>query len=520
MRARRAKPKPAAPRERRGRRGAWPSEPTWEDRFADRLDPILVRDLVQTSQRPAFPLGVVIASIVILDVAFDIPGTARSTSDGAAHAGFVDLAVLAACLCWGAVPLLSFLSMREELDPSTREQLVLSGVTPSRIVRGKVGSAAILTLATISLALPVFAFAYVHRGTSLPSLALCLSLVLCGSITLTTIAVALACATRALQPRAVPIALAAGMFGGTAWLAIVHGPAAIDALESTIVGRDATRIATLVLALLFAAATSWQVGVATLAQPHDNRSTGFRIVGAGIAPALLITVLLTSPRSELADDLSRAALSAAIALVPFWVFATTEPIASSPRLLAHLPARGFLGILSAPFQPGAGRGLCWTALVATLLLALGAGVPWLVPSPTPSGADLRAVVVLAVAYMLVFAPLGTLLRAKLDRDLDPRARWLAPMLVPGIAVAAWVVPAIVNGIRGVRSVEWSLLHVLNPVTTSARIARDGLRTDVIVALAVIALPLWLLALPAIATSLRESSRGAVLPVPADDEAAA
>lgn len=503
-------------RRRRQGRDAWPTEETWDDRISDRVNPILVRDLTQNGNSPMVTIAVVLASIAIIRIGSSmLPQPGEPMAMSGRH-GFEDLAVLVARICWALVPFLTFISMRDELTGTTSESLLLSGLTPSRIVLGKILSALLLTAVIVALASPLFGMAFLLRGMSLPTLMLSFGFGVLSVIALSACAVAGACACRDLRPQALSVALAAAAFGALALVADPLVPLLISALDSAVVARAGLEISASALVLVFFAAATWLIGTTSLAHSYDNRSTGFRILGLALPVTALLLLWTISDPAALTALAPLVAVATLVATTPIWACAVTE---GRNRPLLRRPIESPLGrVLTAPLAPGRGNALLWVLLLGLTTAALGLGLPALGSGARPSataaatwlsivGPNASAVCVLSLSYLLLYAGLGATVRAVLDRRHDPRAWWLARATLPIVVLASWSMPLIINGVRGTRSVEWNLAHLINPITTTAQVAREGLRPDLLLWILGLSALLWLPCLATMSATLQAAWRG-------------
>jgi hypothetical protein len=280
------------------------------------------------------------------------------------------------------------------------------------------------------------------------------------------------------------------------------------------------------LAMLFVAAMAWCAGQKALAHGRGNHSTGFRVVGLLLPIAVMLLLAATAARSALPTLAAVAALAVAVVTAPLWIGAATEDEARHRGRRSR--RSGILAVLSAPLAPGRGNGLLFVLLLTAATAMLGFGLPALLPAAPGSAVAATsppwlawtwapAVCVLVPLYQLLYSGLAALIRSGLDRRGDPRAGWLSRLLVPLVAVASWTVPLVWNGIRGIRSAQWNLAHLLNPVATAAQAAREGVRGDLLLWLAALVALLWLYSLPTMAAALRAAWRGPAGAAVADDD---
>lgn len=491
---------------RRQRRHEWPTTPSADDHISDRANPVLVRDVVQLWRSPFVLVVVSLFSLSMVRVGASMLAADEAVQAVLSRRGFAGIVEFCIAWGWALVPFLTFLSTREEVTGAVAESLLLSGLTPTRILTGKLQSALLRSAGIGGLAAPLLALGYAGRGVTLPTLLLTFGFGILGVVVLTTLAVAGACVCRGLRPRALPIALAAAC-AALLGIAVCRAvPLLLRATETAAAAGAWWSFGGLALLLLFVAAAAWIAASSAMLQGNHSGSAALRAVALALPLALMLLLAVTAAAVDLPIVAPLAAIAVVVVTAPIWIGASTEDRrgSGSARLLRLPP------LLRLPLSPGRGPGLLFvlllaalTALCGLLLPALLGAAPGFASANPPFGLPPelpRQLCLLALAYQLLYAGLAALIRSGLDHWQVPQARRLARRAVPLIAVATWAVPLLWNGFRGIRSVQWNLAHLLNPVTTVAQVLREGLRADLLPWLGGLAALLWLCSLPALAAA--------------------
>lgn len=476
-------------------------------RLSDALNPILVREVQQAIKGRVFPLTILIALAISVVIASVVASDEVSSYSGrrAFDAGFATLAPLLLFV----VPMQAYNSMRTELKGGIVEQLLMSRLSPGRVLFGKLQAAMVQFLLYVSILSPLLATSYLLRGVDLLTIVVSLlfALVVCVAATAFAVSSAAQGVVPALQPIAnLGIAFGLGMatIGGIS--AIVSGGYA------EVVGMvlRSNQVGTVISAVLVVAALSttlsWLAARSYLLHAFENKSTGFRIflwslplVGYG----WMLLFLDSAYWSEAFVILTICMLFAALA---FGVFMVTEQRVFSPRVRNHVPKAAGLSLLAAPFLPGRDRGMmCFTAFVGMLLVV--AVVFWPTSSgpfsPAREGSRLGLMV---MAYGLVYLSIGRWLRGLLPDTVQ--ASQAGRVVLPVVLVVFCLLPVLVDGLTRARGVDdWHIGHIMNPFWTISHYMGsrwDGALPFVVGALIVAGV----LQLPVCLRGIREVSRAA------------
>lgn len=472
-------------------------EPSRVQRWSDRLNPILVREVRQAMSGRVFVLTVLLALAVSTVIAIVVASAPDAAERGGRMAFNAGLATLAPLLLF-IVPMQAYASMRLELRGGTVEQLFLSGLRPSRILLGKMLAAFVQFLLYLSVLAPLLATSYLLRGVDLPLIALSIgfSLVLCMSAT----AFAISSAAHAMAPALQTIGNIGAAFGlGVATMTLTGYCASGEcARDLAILMREPefpALASALVLLGLAATVLSALVAQTYLLHAFENRATGFRLFLLALTPVAALWQLLPARSTPITAFGILYLLMLGNGLLG--LFGATETRALSPRVRAHVPRHPLLALLMAPLLPGRDRGMLFHLL---MLAVLGGGVlvvrQMFIGSVWSRG--FGVVWTGSAAYVLFYLSVGKALRARLPESLVG-SNW-ARAIVPLLVVAACLLPLLVDVLLRGSVGQWHAAHALNPFWTIANAERsDDAAIPFGIALAVLAA----LQLPSAVRGVRE-----------------
>lgn len=475
----------------------------------DRLNAVFLKELRQALRGRTFAIlfpitvaiGVALAITVLVD-AGDRTGQGPNVLQ--TILGVLAVAVL------GLVPFSTFQSMAGEWDEGTHDLLVLSHLSPTRIVLGKLLTASVESALYVCAFLPLLLFTFLLSGVDVRDVIVLVALLYAASIGMSCVAMSLAGLSRTKFWRVILLACLAGV-GLLAWIGsfamiewtILRGRGITSAaMSDELVATVAVIGVTGILAFAFAATR--------IAHPEDDRSGPVRIA----ITALLVVTLAwfgfdpfggvgRTPVWPLAIVLG--VLTAILA-----VFFVTEPERLPRRTATRVPKNAALALLATPFLPGGGRGVLWWMLQLAILLVwafLAADPPTMhVGSPVVNLHSWTAhsveLWIAMMAYFLVYiAGMSLALTSLRRRSYGPLA---ARLIVPSVAVLSMVLPVLVGFLT--RNPAWiDGRHALNPFWVgidgwgSADSGKDTIQTWAIFAGIVV----LLLNAPRIASSFRE-----------------
>ena len=489
---------------------------TLGERVSDRVNPILVRELLQALNGRAFLATLTLSLFVIVLVALSSTSDADLSRPTGGRAFVLALRALTPVLLF-LLPFRAFLSMRQEVAPGTLEHLLLSRLTPGRIVRGKLLAGCVEFGLFLSVFAPLLALTYLLRGIDIPTIALMLALAFLGAFTATTLAVAMGALSRWPAGRALPlVVLALGLAVTTVGLvgsmpqivwSVALLPQQKEAVDALIAVLLPIGLGCVLLSL---------VACAALAHPYENRSTTFRAfaIGSLLIGIAWMTYFATRYRSTgfirigVAEYVPVFVAMCTLPLIPFWLFAVTEEEAFSPRTRTTVPRRRVLALLAAPFLPGGGRGMLFTLLLAGVAIAGAALCPRWFEGRGPGLSGWRSAVG-AWAYTLLFASLVGALRRRVLAP-GPRGSTIARVGAPFLLLLFTLVPTIFDLLRGTPSRSWNVLRLLSPAHTLEEIGRTDGAGEALPSLLTLTALLLLFQVPTIVRGLRETlaaSRG-------------
>ena len=451
------------------------------ERLSDRLNPILVREVQQALNGRSFVATLALALLGIVVTALVVASEGDLGRAEGRDAFVLALQVLAPILLL-VVPFQAYLSMRQEVAHGTVEHLLLSRLTSGAIVRGKLAAATVQALLFLAVFAPLVALTWLLRGVDVPTIAFVLGLAFVYAFGAAALAVAMGALSRWAPVRALPmLVLAVGLCVVT--IGFVGGmPFIVRDLTSVLRDPDfgLQVLSVLVGPVVVGSILLGLVASNSLAHPHENRSTSFRVfalacVLLGLAWVAYVVPSVRGLPSRVGwSALVPFAAAAGVCLFPFWWFAVTEDEALSPRVRTLVPRSPILAAMEIPLLPGGGRGLLFTLLLCATTLG-GAALGLVLADAWGSAYDRSWIVALGLwGYVLLYAGLGRILRGRLPRGSRGTvvARVAMPLMIGILALLPVVVDLIVRG----RSWEWTPLHVLSPVSTidhALRGARSG-----------------------------------------------
>jgi hypothetical protein len=490
-------PGPAPPTPRAGAADAESAA----SRFADRLNPVLLRELRQGIRSRSFLVGLALVLAAIALVAVLIAASAEDMSAGEPFLAALSTLVGASIFI---IPARALFAIGREVEPGMSEQILLSKLSPGQIVNGHLYAAAFHAVVFISLFAPLLALTYLLRGVDVLQVAIGLGAA--AMLSLATSAAGVAIGSLGRWRAALPAVRALGAAGLTfaAGGGIVFISEALPELMRVRtfdpqVFRSMLLLSVLILALVVSLGRL--VATAMLSHPFENRSTAFRVHGLVTTVLCMGWVAWALPSTVLDEAAPATAFVLCFFLAPLWVIAATEEEQLSPRVRLFVPKRSLLALLAAPLFPGGGRGLLFALGSAGLLVALLLGIPsWL----TPGGVDASdaSFTAMAVLYLLFYAATGRVIRSRLGSG--ERRSWFARAAVLIVFALGCVAPLILDAVIGGGVHRWHPGHILNPFWTIDAHSRH--LAEPMLMLGGLTACMFLLATPAILRGLREMRR--------------
>jgi len=348
------------------------------ERFADRMNPILVKETRQAMKSRAFVVTfmLLIACCWIISLVGAI--TVGASLEYYSYAGrffasyFLPLAVAIGVV----VPFLAYHSMLNERIDDTFEMLSITTLNARRIVNGKLTNAIVLILLCFSAITPFIAFTSLLQGFRMTPVVVTMTAGLFVSIGLCSVALMASTLARArIIQGIIAMVLLCGLGYVTSLSSVLFQPGfwTMSAGWSTY-GYLAVGCLTLCcLVLLFR-----EVAVARITFESDNRSSGIRLVCSLIVVLIFGGIYvfyllnkLTVPPYFLASAYSFVSSSCLCLLILVGYFSCTEPPDMSKRVrqqVAKIP--GSIRLFAIPWLPGCYHGylFCLIHIVPIVLI--------------------------------------------------------------------------------------------------------------------------------------------------------
>lgn len=427
-------------------------EITWRDRLSDWVNPILVREIVQAMHGKVFMVTLAAACSAVVLVALGV--LAFDVTDGREVFSFSVMLLMPIVLF--IVPLQSFWSMRHEVAGGTAEQLLLTALTPRRIVIGKLSAAVLMYALFLGMFAPLLGMTYLLRGTDVVTITVILVGSMFGTVLANAFAIAMAALGRLKVVGALSMALTVAGLGGLTMAGIAISWDGIREIQRAASSRD---FASFLLGFFgMVSVATWLLGAiasASLAHEYENRSTTFRVLCVAASAGAFTWITWVVP-SGLADSVLPAT-SAVVAAVtgPFLIAFACEAEPLSPRVGRYVTPRRRLAAFLAPLLPGGGRGMAFVVAFSVLFLAAGLVLPMLL-GQWPED-DEAAMATGAWCYVLIFAGIGRFARARMGAH--PNRFWIANLIVWGVIILGMVWSLVVRA-AGMRS-RWTGLDIPN-----------------------------------------------------------
>ncbi len=468
--------------------------------FSDRLNAILIRDVIQSLNGKSFLGVLVLVLLAVFGIAAVSAWTLRNGGN-VGRSGFrAAMGVLTPLLTF-IVPSQAFYATRMEMRGGTAELLLLSGLTPAAIVRGRMLAAFTQALLWVSVFAPVIAMTYLLRGVSIPDVLTAIGMALVFNVAATSLGVALGTLAKSgavggIVNGIVGIALGAATIPMVAFTTVV-----MYEIRGGIGAGGATEfLGSLVLLLAAATVLLALIAQSQLTHPHENRSTGFRVYFVAAAAAAVLWAAYIAPPSALREALMGAPTIAVGFGSLFFVFAVTEDEAFTSRHRLNVPKNPVLALLALPLLPGRGRGLIYSVLCLATAWCVAEILPGVLGLRPPFSTEIVDIVRLVPLYVAFYTCLAFTIRRFFAPGMG--RCWLARIVWLVTVVVLWVGPLLVQLLVIDRHSGWTHAQVLNPFWTIANL-RSGSDDACILMSAIAGLFVVLSLLPAV-RSVRET----------------
>lgn len=482
------------------------SDPNRLQRWVDRCNPVLVRDIQTWIRSKLLLTAIALGCLALLFVSMQ--GMQTGFSDGLTVFEIALRLVVPVVLL--AVPMHAYGSMIEEMHEGVLDQLVLTRLSPRRIIYGKMASSLAQFFFFLCLLLPLIALAFTMRGVGFGLISFYVAFSLMAAISASALAVLLAtlARTRLLQNLG-QLVILIGLGSATIGL-MAEGMRDLRYEVDGFLNEPDLPVMMLCCIWGWICGTILliQCAAAMLAHPYENRSTAFRL----FLPVLFVTgvlcLLLTVKPVEYRDAFPAFALVSTLTVGVFGLFATTEEESLTPRQSSQVHARPSLAPLLAPYLPGRSRGLLFTLtwLVPALLLATFG--PELLGGTAPRPFILNTIWQ-AGLYMWIYLAMNYQLRKRLpERALS---NWMARGSFWLLLCAGCLLPLfsdLLIGTEPYRVFEWQ--HIGNPFYVFAAGWSDiPLQHQILWVLSIAAGVLFALSIPDFVRGIREVNEAAL-----------
>jgi len=439
--------------------------PTLVARLGERANPILVKEVRAALRGKAFGVGftiVLILALIVSTTALIVTSLDGGKPNGEGY--LTAVTVVFAFGAYGLVPFAAMSSMGAEHDDGALELLQLSGVSPGRIVAGKVGAAAVQAGLIYAAFLPFLSFAFLLEGVDLVLLVGGIAGSFAGSIAFSALGILFGAALRARWQRVLGyVVLAIALMVGVQMIVLVT-------VAGRLFGSLASPVGDMVLTLaitVLLGSLCCVLATTRLQHREENRSTAFRVFGT-LALAVFAGFGVASGDRGSTIGWFIAALAVA---TPSLFVAVGEPERLPRAVLARARKRG-LPFFLAPWMPGGGRGVLLVLVNNGLVLGAAVLAALLGGMRTDWWHMVAAMAAVQAWFVLVLLlPTGALAHW-LDRAWARTVALVAICILPAALV---LVPALVQFLLG--DVANPFDHLGNPAHFSTDLFDEGAVND-------------------------------------------
>lgn len=439
------------------------------DRWRTEPNPLWMRELRQAARLQRTPIVLMVVTILMTLLIAAIGGIVSTTSNPATT-GVVIFQVffsLAYFVVTVVGPAVAANSIASEREGRTWEAVILTGLLPGEIARGKFLAAYTAICMYIVMLAPVGALPFLFGGVTATEVVVAFFFLFL--IALLSVAFGLAISSKMTSLRvaivvtlllAFPITIAAYLTFGVAlsmaahqaWPGVADGPPVWLPTAYARAPFDLTYVVFLILmpvaAVTLPAWFLYEVTIANLTSVTDDRSTGLKRWFLVAVPALTATAcapIAAAPAGD-RDEMALASMSVIFLFMSFAVFLFAgDPIGPSRRVKAQWEQeragrlRRFLG----PSVARAGV-LVLLAGAASILVLAGVAIFAIQAGGDPKAAEQTGQVVAFAAYAVAFhiftAGLGAGLRSRTSTPLTTRVLLFTVLFA--VVVGPWIVAAI------------------------------------------------------------------------------
>ncbi|MFY1825404.1 ABC transporter permease [Myxococcus fulvus] len=442
----------------------------FQARWGDRLNPLVVKEVRQGFRTRIFwaCFGLMLLSCVVLAlVAFVQTRDAAFSQFGQTYffAFFVCLAVVH----FFVIPYSAYRSLAREREDDTWVLLVLTGLGPRRILRGKVLSFLVQAALYASAVGPFLLFSYYLNGIALPTILVVLGLSAAWLVFLTVVAVCAATLADSRMGRGLLHFVVLGALGLAFVMALGIASALTDAADRLLHTDGVLLAMGICLGLMLL--DGWllfEVAASRLSLSTEDYTRGpRRAVAAQMVVALVAGLVLwwVDDKKHVVTEVFATLGTVHLTLVSLFMASDVDGQARALRA-----GTGPWSLM----RPGALRGFR-----LTVLLAVGWNVAWflaaLYSEHTSSRSEpFRMVMAVMPAYSVLYLSLALLLgrMPKSDRFSSPAAVRLLFVAMVGVAAG---LPPLFAEVVGLEAGD-ALINLLNPVVGVANFSSHDYST--------------------------------------------
>ncbi|WP_342376422.1 ABC transporter permease [Myxococcus stipitatus] len=434
-----------------------PGASSFQEKWGDRLNPLVVKEVRQGLRTRVFWVcfGLMLAACVVLSlIAFVETRDAAFTQHGQGF--FLAYFTCLSVVHFIVIPYSAYRSLAREREDETWVLLVLTGLGPRKILRGKMTSFLVQAGLYASAVGPFLLFSYYLNGISLPTILLVLGLGGAWLLFLTVVAVCAATLADSRMGRALIHFVVLGALA-VGWGSVMISTGVwLESGSRLLQLKELTR--SVGTGLVWMLAEGWllfEVAASRLSLSTENYTRGPRRAVVGQLVVALVGGLLLWWDSGFEPDVAGIfGVIGALHLGLVCLFVATD-VDGQARALR--PATRFYSL----FRPGALRGFRLTVLLLVGWCAVWLGIEWAWDDGLTKTLIGRMLTVVMPAYVLLYLSLGIVVgrMGSSDRFSSPASVRVLIVLLVGLGSG---VPPLVAAFLGVDTAHVDL-NLLNPV---------------------------------------------------------
>jgi len=429
----------------------------WMARWGDRLNPLVVKEVRQGLRTRVFWVCfglMLLACLLVALVAYVDTREAAYARHGQGY--FFAFFVCLGLAHFFVIPYSAYRSLAREREDETWVLLVLTGLGPRRILRGKVASFLVQAVLYASAVGPFLLFSYFLNGIALPTILVVLAL---GGAWLVFLTLTSVCAATLADGR---MGRAFVHFGLLAALGLSLLLGLVSAYSLTEMGGRILRdsdffylVGTLLLLMLTDGWLLFEAAASRLSLPTEDYTRGpRRAVGVQVLVAMLLGMAIWWFEGRAHHVPEMFGLLGGVHLIAVGVFVVADVDGLARPLRAGTQPWSVL-------RPGALRGYRWMVFLLAAWGAVFWGMQCLSVAPPMKHVPIRMATLAMPAYGLIFLSLavGLSRRVHPDRLATPVAVRL--LFVAAVAMASALLPlaAVLMG----HEVDDPIINLLNPL---------------------------------------------------------